>query len=287
MLAGIELGGTKSIAVLAMDDGAITEHHVIPTTTPDESLATLSTLLGGWDYDALGIASFGPIDLDLTSPTFGSILSTPKPNWNDVNLKQLVVGDKRYRIDTDVNGAALAEGLWGDAQHLRNWAYITVGTGIGVGTIIDRKPLTGIGHSEAGHMRVPIPVHWTTGHCPYHGGCAEGLISGPALAARVGIAADQIPSNDPIWDDVSAVLAALCHNLVLTTLPDRIFIGGGVGGRPGLAENVNGLLHASLSSYGLTDRLFRPGHPLVGPSALKNLAGPQGAIALARYAMRQ
>jgi fructokinase len=196
MLAGVELGGTKCICILGTGPGDVRAQVEVPTTSPRATLATIADILDGWDFQTLGIASFGPLDLDRSSTRFGSIVSTPKAGWSGTDLTALARGGL-VTIDTDVNGAALAEGLWGAAQDLESWAYITVGTGIGVGSIARRQILRGAGHSEAGHQRVPKLVgDMFAGTCVYHGDCVEGLASGPAISARCGNLAHDIPSDD-------------------------------------------------------------------------------------------
>lgn len=288
MFAGIELGGTKCVALLASGPDDVREEVSIPTTTPAQTFAALRDVLEGWlaswQFDALGIASFGPLDLDAASSSFGQIVTTPKPGWSGADLHQLTVPNIPFAIDTDVNGAALAEGQWGAARGLTNWTYITVGTGIGVGSVVGGEPLHGLGHSEAGHMRIPLPPGVARGGCPYHADCVEGLASGPALAHRTGIRGDEIPADHPVWGDVAESLAALCHNLALTTLPQRILIGGGVGARSGLVDRINAALIDSLNGYAHGAAIAAMPAPYVQAPALGGRAGPLGAIALAMRA---
>jgi len=278
MLAGVELGGTKCICTLGMGPDDIRAQVEIPTTNPHATLAAIRDILDGWDFQALGIASFGPLQLDRTSARFGSIISTPKAGWSGTDLTALARGGA-VAIDTDVNGAALAEGLWGAAQDVESWAYITVGTGVGVGSICCRQILRGAGHSEAGHQRVPkLPGDLFGGTCVYHGDCVEGLASGPAIAARAGKPARDIASDDEIWGHVAHALAMLCHNLVLTTLPQRIFIGGGVAAaHPQLLQLVRQSLRDSMAGYGTCDDV----DALIASPGLGKGAGPLGSLALA------
>jgi fructokinase len=286
-LAGVELGGTKCICILGTGPDDVRAEVEIPTTTPTETLGAIAAVLGGWTFDAIGLASFGPLDLDPGAPTFGSIVNTPKPGWNDTSIVSLAAG-RPFHIDTDVNGAALAEGDWGAAQGLISWAYVTIGTGIGIGSIVAGKPVRGFGHSEAGHMRVPRdPGDSFPGVCPYHGDCLEGMASGTALGARTGGKGQQVATDDPAWDFVAGQLAAMCHNLILTAVPQRILIGGGVAmGQPHLLPMVRARLHSSLGGYGATDHIGSLDDFVRNPELGKQ-AGPLGALALARRALDQ
>jgi len=231
------------------------------------------------------VASFGPLELDPASPRYGTLVNTPKPGWTGADL---LSGLKAFGVpvglDTDVNGAALAEGQWGGAQGLHSFTYVTVGTGIGVGSIVRGLAVRGLGHSEAGHLRIPRLAgrNWP-GACPFHGDCAEGLASGPAIQAQAGRPAVDLPPSDPIWDEVVQALAALLHNLVLTTAPQRILIGGGVvSGQPFLLPRLRPALLDSLNGYGVAPAIAADIHSFVDAPALGTFAGPLGAVALAQ-----
>lgn len=294
LVAGVELGGTKVVCLLASGPGDIREQVRIPTTTSEETLRAIAAVLERWrseaGFAALGVASFGPLELDDRSPRFGRIVATTKPGWSGADLTRLGDGlGVPMAIDTDVNGAALAEGLWGAARELRSHAYVTVGTGIGVGSIIDGPSVRGLGHSEAGHLRVGRMNgdDWP-GVCTYHGDCVEGLASGPAVAARAGRPGDAIGSDDPAWDMVVHALGGLMHNLVLTTAPERILIGGGVAdGQGWLFPRLRGALVDSLAGYATADRIATELDAFVQPPGLGAMAGPLGAIALAHNALSE
>jgi fructokinase len=284
-LAGIELGGTKCLCVLGTSEGGIHAQREIPTTSPAETVAAIRATLAAWTFETIGIASFGPLDFDPGSPSHGEIVNTPKPGWSGTKLLP-IAADRPFVIDTDVNAAALAEGLWGGAQSLDSWAYITVGTGIGVGSIVAGTPLRGLGHSEAGHLRIPHPAedHFA-GNCPFHGDCVEGMASGPAMKARTGQAGPDIDPGHPAWGFAADALAALCHNL-LPSLPQRIFFGGGIPlGQAHLLPLIRARLSRSLGGYGTTGRA-EPMEDYIVPSTLGAGAGPLGALALARAALK-
>jgi len=284
-VAGVELGGTKCVCVLADGEGTILKQARVDTTTPDETLSGVEAILDGWRADdgfrALGIASFGPLDLDPASPNWGSIPATTKPHWSGADVAKRLTGryGVPYAFDTDVNGAAFAEGRWGAAQGLNDFAYITVGTGVGVGLIVNGKATRGFGHCELGHMRVQrIEGDVWPGWCVFHGGCVEGLASGSAIRARLG--RDDIGDlavDDPVWGNVAHTLAQLAHTLCLTAAPRRILIGGGVvTGQPHLLPLIETKLRESLNGY-----LVLPEETIVMAPGLGDRAGPLGPVAMA------
>jgi len=292
-IAGIELGGTKCVCVLASGPDCVINEARIPTTTPGETLPAIEAVLNGWKRDhgfaALGIGSFGPIDVDRTSPTWGSITSTPKPGWAHADVARRL--EKRFEVptafDTDVAGAALAEGRWGGAQGLASFCYITVGTGVGVGVISSGLPARGLGHVEAGHLRVGRAAgdDWA-GACVYHGDCVEGLASGFAVEKRTGRRGETIGKGDPVWALVAHALAGLCHNLVLTALPQRILIGGSVANhQPQIMGMIRERLVASLAGYAQGEQIAEGIEAFVTSPALGDQAGPLGSVALGLEAL--
>lgn len=279
LIAGVELGGTKCACILASGPDHIVEEVRIDTTAPAATLGAIREVLDGWRgrhwVGALGIASFGPLDL-----AHGILVKTTKPGWSGASLFDALARDgEPAALDTDVNAAALAEGRWGAARGLRSFAYITVGTGVGVGSIVNGATVAGLGHSEAGHLRVPRLAgdDWP-GACVFHGDCVEGLASGPAIAARTGSPAERLAPDAPVWESVAHALAMLIHNLILTVVPERVVLGGGVMlGRPDLLDRIGVELVNSLKSYA-----FAPDDlaGFVVPPGLSARAGPLGAIAL-------
>lgn len=288
LYAGIELGGTKCVCVLGSGPDDIRAEARIPTTSPVETLDAIDAVLRGWrdkhGFQAVGVASFGPLQLDPAAPDHGRIINTTKPGWSGAD----VLGRARrwgrpVGFDTDVNAAAFAEGRWGAAQALDSFAYITVGTGIGVGAIVEGRSIRGLGHVEAGHLRVPRrPGSTFSGVCAFHGDCVEGLASGPAVAALAGFPAEQLSRTDPAWDEVVHALAGLCHNLVLTTAPRRILMGGGLGmGQGHLLPRIGAALEASLAGYGAVPAIAGKMDAFLVHPGLGHRAGPMGALALA------
>ena len=284
LVAGIELGGTKVICVLASGPDDVRDTVTIPTTTPAETMDAVEAVLARWSgYEALGIASFGPVSLDPADPRHGFITATPKPGWSDTDVGQRLarVAGVPTGFDSDVAGAALGEGRWGASRTVADHAYVTVGTGLGVGLVLGGTPVSGLTHSELGHIRpVRLPGDTWQGSCPFHGDCLEGLASGTAIRARAGTPAQDIANGDPVWDGVEHALAQLCHTLVLTGIPRRIVMGGGVMvGVPHLFAMIQHKLAESLAGYG-NARGLMPFEAFVVPAELGGMAGPLGAIEL-------
>jgi len=285
--AGVELGGTKCIAILARGPGEVAARETVPTTTPDETLGRLGEILSRWggeaNFQALGIGSFGPLHLDPGSASFGQIAATPKRGWQGAPVKEWLerAAGVPTVLDTDVNGAALAEMRWGTGRGFEDFAYVTVGTGIGVGLIVNGKPTRGFAHCELGHIRVArLPADDFEGSCPFHGDCVEGLAAGPSLEARGALNAEP---DESVWDSVAWALAQLCHAIVCAATPRAIALGGGViASQPHLLERVGRMLVESLNGYmQLPDET-----PYVRAPGLGVDAGPLGAIALAMSAGR-
>lgn len=290
-LAGVELGGTKSIVILASGTD-ILEKVSFPTRRPEETLPLLRAQLLDWHengaFDAIGIASFGPLQLSNGQQGFGTMLRTPKPFWSGAAIADEIVSpfDCPWEIDTDVNGAGLAEYLWGAGAGCESVCYITIGTGLGGGIIVNGRAVHGAMHPEIGHIRIRRAAGDAfAGVCPFHGDCAEGLVSGPALAARFGGSADLIEDGHPVWNDVADDIAELASTILLTTCPERLLLGGGVTTlRPFLLPMVRQRVVDRLGSYlpflnteTVTDIIRAP--------AFGNDAGPRGTLALALAAL--
>ncbi|MFC6620987.1 ROK family protein [Novosphingobium panipatense] len=289
-LAGIELGGTKTVVVLGAQ-GRIDERVEFSTTEPAETLDRAIAVIEGWrddkPVDAVGIASFGPIRVDRNAADYGSMLDTPKPGWSGAEVVAPVLEalERPVALDTDVNGAALAEHRHGAGQGCESMVYITIGTGIGGGVLINGAPAHGLLHPEIGHVRLRrAAADGFEGACAFHGDCIEGLLSGPALAARFGTHPSRIDPDNPVWEPVAQDLAELLAMLVLTVSPQRIVVGGGVSGRqrhllPMAIDRVPALLGGYLRDC--------TRHKLAGmivPPTLGDDAGPMGALLLAAKA---
>jgi fructokinase len=286
ILAGIELGGTRTVAVLGRGT-EIFERVRFPTTSPKETLHLLGERLARWDgihaIAALGIASFGPLAIDPAHLLYGHLLDTPKKGWSGADLLGPLgaILDCPAAIHTDVTAAALAEGQWGAARDCSDHVYITVGTGIGMGIVVAGQPVRGRLHPEAGHMRVARAEYDDfPGCCPFHGDCLEGLASGIAIAQRSGKPGATIADDDPLWDAVVDAIAQACANLRLTLACERITLGGGViRGRPMLVERIAERAATLIGGY-LPDVAG-----MVAAAELGEDAGPRGALLLAAEAL--
>jgi len=294
LLAGVEMGGTKCVCTLGAGPEDIRAQVTLPTLDPDTTLEALAGVIQQWLEDAtppkaLGIASFGPIDLRRNSPTYGFMGATPKRGWQNTDIAGFFT--RRFGlpvgISTDVIGAALAEGRWGDARGLTDFAYITVGTGIGAGLIVGGQSVFGLHHPEVGHLRlVRAPGDTWPGNCPYHGDCVEGLASGPAIAARTGCVPASLEAGNPVWDTVAHTLAQLAHSLVATVAPQRILIGGGVtSSNPHLFPSIRRAMLTSLNGYLRIPEVLNDIDRFIAPPGLGTLAGPLGSLAVAAMAV--
>jgi fructokinase len=290
LYGGIEAGGTKFVCTVGRGPEDIRALTHFPTTTPSETLRKAQGFfrreMEKEPLAAIGIASFGPLDLNPASNTYGYITATPKAGWSRIDI----VGRVREALgipvllDTDVNLAALGEGKWGAAQGLNTFLYLTVGTGIGGGGLSGGSLMHGLIHPEIGHIRLPHNRQTDPfpGSCPFHGDCWEGLASGEAIRQRWGQAPEAIPSDHQAWALEGHYLALGISNLICTLSPQRIIVGGGVMKNSGLLPVVRGKVKEFLNGYirstEITDRLEN----YLVPPALGDLSGVLGAIALAQ-----
>jgi fructokinase len=294
LVGGIEAGGSKFVCAVGTGPGDVRVEIRVPTTTPAETLGRVVAFFAEQTarapIAALGVASFGPVDLDERSATFGSITTTPKAGWGGIELVRPLRRALGVPVafDTDVNAAALAEQRWGAARGLGTVVYVTVGTGIGGGVVVKGRPLHGLVHPEMGHMRVPHDGARDpfAGVCPSHGDCWEGLATAPAIAARWGLPPESLPDDHPAWALEAHYLALGLANVALTLSPERLVLGGGVMTRtflyPLVRAGVSDLLAGYLASPALTGDL----ELYIVPPALGDLAGVLGAIALAQTVRR-
>jgi fructokinase len=290
-IVGIELGGTKSIVVLARGP-TILARQTFPTTTPNETFDAIRAVINAWletyRVSAVGIASFGPIRIDEQASDYGTMLATPKAGWSGAVVAQRLMHglDLPWAIDTDVNAAALAELQWGAGQGLASLCYLTIGTGLGGGLVVNGRPIHGALHPEIGHLKLRRQTGDSfDGICPFHGDCAEGLLSGPAIEARFGRPGQHVDSNDPRWQFVAADLAELIATITLLASPQRILIGGGVGlGQPALINAAMGNVLLILNGY-LPHITQESIATYIMAPALGADAGPLGAVALGETAV--
>ncbi|HLH19158.1 MAG TPA: ROK family protein [Bryobacteraceae bacterium] len=291
MLGAIEAGGTKFVCAVGTGPEDL-ETIQIPTGEPRETVAAaIEFFRFRRDLRAVGIASFGPVDLEPGSSTYGHITSTPKTGWRDFDL----VGSFRRELalpvgfDTDVNGAALGEARWGAAQGLSDFLYLTVGTGIGGGAMVNGRLVHGLIHPEMGHIRVPHDraADPYPGCCPFHGDCLEGLASGPAVRGRWGRYASELPPDHPGLALEARYLALGLATWVCTLSPRRIVLGGGVMEQQRLLPLIRCELAALLNGYIQAPCITAGAEQYVVPARLGPRAGVLGALVLAEFAASQ
>lgn len=279
----VELGGTKTLVAWGREPDDLRDYVSIPTTTPEETLGEAIDRLRPLDLKAVGVASFGPVELREDRPGFGRITTTPKPDWSRTPVVRSFADALGLPVgfDTDVNGAALGEGEWGAAAGLTTHAYVTVGTGIGGGVVSRGRPFHGAPHPEVGHVvvrRHPDDDH--RGSCPFHGDCLEGLAAGPAVAARFGKPAQDLHGQHQAraLELESFYLAQGLRNLVYVAAPERVVVGGGLSKMPGFHDALLGTLRKELAGYPGEDA--HRSDQFVVPPHLGDISGLAGALIL-------
>jgi fructokinase len=287
--AAIEAGGTKFVCAAGNGPDDISVPTRIATTTPAETMGKVVEYfrleMGKRLLKAIGIGSFGPLDLNPASPTFGYITATPKPGWTGTDLAGIIGHELGIPVflDTDVNAAALAEQRWGSARGLDDFVYLTVGTGIGGGGMVNGRLLHGLTHPEMGHIRLPHDFSRDPyrGCCPFHGDCLEGLASGTAMHQRWGIHPEEIPPEHPAWQLEADYLAAGITAYILTLSPRRIILGGGIMQKEGLLLLVRTAVLKTLNGYITAPEIVNNIDSYLVYPALGGLSGVLGALALA------
>jgi len=286
---GIETGGTNFVCAIGTTPDNLIKTQ-FATTSPDESIGKAIDFFKSnsrqKQLTAIGIASFGPLDLDNSSPTYGYITTTPKRSWSNINIVQKIRSQLNVpvSIDTDVNGAALGEQVWGASRGLDTFIYLTVGTGFGGGGMVNGELIHGLLHPEMGHIR--IPHDWQkdpyTGCCPYHGDCLEGLASGKAMELRWRQSPEKLPSDHPAWELEASYLALAINNFICTISPQRIIIGGGLMKNPGLMPAVRRKVVDNLNGYIRSEAIMKDIDRYIVAPALGDLAGVMGALEFAK-----
>ena len=295
MYAGIEAGGTKFNCIVAENPKHIIAEKRIATTEPEITMQKVyeffrtSMQQENIKLQAIGIGSFGPLDLDPTSSMYGAITSTPKIAWRNYNIKEAIETALEIPavLDTDVNAAALGEYLWGAGKGKQSVLYLTIGTGIGGGIIIQGEPLHGMLHPEMGHIYLPISSDEGAfrGICPYHGNCFEGLASGPALQAQWGVEAEELAEDHPAWKREAHIIAqALCNYICILSL-HIIILGGGVMQQKQLFPLIRSQVQTLLNGYVQAPSIINNIDSYIVPPGLGNRAGVLGAIGLAQKAV--
>ncbi|KMT66974.1 ROK family protein [Catenovulum maritimum] len=279
--AAIEAGGTKFNCALMNQNKEIIDKIRVSTTAPEHTLKQVVDFFhqkqANFTIESIGLASFGPMDLNLNSKNYGNITTTPKPHWEHFPLSRHLHEKLNLPIhfDTDVNGAILAESIWGAAAKCNVAVYITIGTGFGGGVLVNGQILNGIHHPEIGHMLIPSDK---VGHCPYHGSCAEGLASGTSMAKTWNMSADKLEDTHIAWQQEAEYIASVCHNLIVTLGPEKIILGGGVMQKTHLFNLIIKETENKLANY---LPLSSPLDAIIVEPGLGDISGLYGAYALA------
>lgn len=290
LIGALEAGGTKMVCSIGTPKGGVLQRASFPTLSPEATIPQIVDFISKFDVEALGIGSFGPLDLNPASPTYGHITRTPKTEWEGYPLMPELARRLGVpaAIDTDVNAAALAEYTMGAGMGKGSLLYVTVGTGIGGGIIADGQIVHGLVHPELGHMILapeegdPMP----DGICPFHRHCLEGLASGPAIEKRWGLSAKLMTDDHPAWELEATYLAQMCANAALMLSPEVIVLGGGVMQQAHLFPRIREKTLALLGGYVASDRLTPEGiDGYIVPPALGINSGVTGALLLGARAI--
>jgi fructokinase len=295
VFGGIEAGGTKFVCAVGTGPDDLRAQAHFPTTTPQETIARaigfFQTQVRSQTLAAIGIASFGPLDPAVGSPTYGMIAATPKPGWANTDLAGPIGSALGIPVgfDTDTNGAALGEQRWGAARGLDTFLYLTVGTGLGGGGLSNGQPMHGLIHPEMGHIRIPhdLQADPFPGVCPFHGDCLEGLAAGPAIEARWGQPPEALPPDHPAWRLESHYLALGLATYILVLSPQRIVVGGGVMQQTQLWPLMRREVQVLLNGYVRATEVLEDIDGYIVPPALGGLSGVLGAFILAGQALER
>ena len=289
-LGALEAGGTKMVCAIGDENGNVFERMSFPTRMPEETMPDIINYFRERPVEALGISSFGPLNLNKQNPNFGDITTTPKPGWQNYPLLRTLAAalNVPVGIDTDVNGAALAEARLGAGRGLDSLVYYTIGTGVGGGAVVEGRLLHGLVHPEMGHMLLrpckddPAPH----GFCPYHDGCLEGMATGVAIEKRWGVPAAQLPPEHIAWDIEAEYLAQMCANTIVILSPKKIVLGGGVMHQVHLFPKIRRRTQELLNGYVANDTILHDIDNYIVAPGLGDNAGAAGSLLLALDALK-
>lgn len=289
-LGALEAGGTKMVCAIGDENGNVFERMSFPTRMPEETMPDIINYFRERPVEALGISSFGPLNLNKQDPNFGDITTTPKPGWQNYPLLRTLAAalNVPVGIDTDVNGAALAEARLGAGRGLDSLVYYTIGTGVGGGAVVEGRLLHGLVHPEMGHMLLrpckddPAPH----GFCPYHDGCLEGMATGVAIEKRWGVPAAQLPPEHIAWDIEAEYLAQMCANTIVILSPKKIVLGGGVMHQMHLFPKIRRRTQELLNGYVANDTILHDIDNYIVAPGLGDNAGAAGSLLLALDALK-
>ncbi|MGU3470727.1 ROK family protein [Paenibacillus sp. D51F] len=290
LIGAIEAGGTKFVCGIGNESGVIEERVSFPTERPETTIGNAIDYFKDKNVEAIGVGSFGPLNIDPGSPLYGHVTTTPKPGWE--NYPFLGSLEKHFDLpfgwDTDVNAAAYGEAMWGAAQGLASCVYYTVGTGIGVGVYSEKKLIHGLVHPEGGHVLTRRhPSDEFAGTCPYHGDCLEGMAAGPAIERRWKTKGSELPSGHPAWEIEAFYLGQAISNTILMLSPQKVILGGGVMHQKQLFPLIRREVQKNLGQYVNADEIAGRIDQYIVPPGLGDNAGLAGALALGRDAFLQ
>ncbi|WNS43617.1 ROK family protein [Paenibacillus sp. MMS20-IR301] len=283
IIGAIEAGGTKFICGVGNEEGEILDRISFPTETPEKTMQQVVAYFKHTGVEAIGIGSFGPLNMDFSSPLYGHVTTTPKPGWGGFDFVGYM---KRYfpvpiGFDTDVNAAAFGEVKWGAAQGLDSCVYYTIGTGIGVGVYAEGKLIHGLVHPEGGHVLTRRHAEDVfEGLCPYHGDCLEGLAAGPAIEKRWSIKGSALPADHLAWEIEAYYLGQAIAGVILLLSPKRVILGGGVMHQEQLFPMIRKEVRKALNGYVAAPEILEATDSYIVPPGLGDNAGLCGALAL-------
>ncbi|WP_426454902.1 ROK family protein [Paenibacillus sp. S-38] len=282
-IGAIEAGGTKFVCGIGNETGFIEDRISFPTEHPEETIKNVITYFSDKNVRAIGIGTFGPINVDPKSPFYGYITTTPKPGWSNYDflgvLKQTF--NVPFGWDTDVNAAAFGEAKWGAAQGLDSCVYYTIGTGIGLGVYIEGQLVHGLVHPEGGHILVRRHGEDNfEGICPYHKDCLEGMAAGPAIERRWHMKGNELDATHPAWELEAFYIAQSVSTTILMLSPKKIILGGGVMHQEQLFPLIRSYVQQNLNGYISDTALFDDINSYIVAPVLGDNAGLCGALAL-------
>jgi fructokinase len=282
-IGAIEAGGTKFVCGIGSEQGIIEDRVSFPTELPEQTMNHVIDYFRDKQVEAIGVGSFGPLNIDRSSPQYGYVTTTPKPGWSNYNflgaLKQQM--DVPYGWDTDVNAAALGEAVWGAAQGLDSCVYYTIGTGVGLGIYTEGKLVHGLVHPEGGHIMIRRhPDDHYEGFCPYHGDCLEGIAAGPAIERRWKVKGNDLPIDHPAWAMEAYYIAQAIAGTILMLSPKKVILGGGVMQQKHLFPLIRSEVQKQLNGYVGAEAVLDGIDQYIVPPGLGHNAGLLGALAL-------
>ncbi|WP_042166357.1 ROK family protein [Paenibacillus gorillae] len=288
-IGAIEAGGTKFVCGIGNEEGVIEDRVSFPTESPESTMANVIAYCEGKGVEAIGIGTFGPIDIDKASPTYGHVTTTPKPGWSGFDFLGTMKRnfDVPFGWDTDVNAAAFGEATWGAAKGLDSCVYYTVGTGVGVGVYSEGKLVHGLVHPEGGHVLTRRHADDDyEGFCPYHGDCLEGMAAGPALEKRWKVKGSELAVDHPAWALEAYYLGQAVSNVILMLSPKKVILGGGVMHQLQLFPMIREEVRKQLNGYVSAKEIVSGLDSFIVPPGLGDNAGLSGSLALGLAALQ-